>query len=462
MNKHTILLYKANRILGFILFAYMSILSIAYSQNHYYQPIITIIIGLFLIFIFRMFVLKTSISLVKKLVFVVILLSLFIRLLWIIIIPTEPFSDFLAFHQSAINLSIGNETYFKSPGYVLLLSLCYCLYPHYISGKLLNVIVSTLSMLFTYFCAKKLTNEKEGVIALTLFAIMPSEIVMTSVLGTENIAAFFGIFLLFVTTQSLISKPSSTKWVFILGMVYGLALTIRSSFLFYLPGIILWLFWSDFPSFRKIGYSLLITGTGILAGLLMILLGYFASTSHFSTKYLQSQDSFPFLAGTNFLSNGRWTPEDAELFFSWPADQRNQLSRKEAFTRIKSDPIGFLLLIPRKMYWLMAPNDYGNYWSLKNVEVGNNFDLWIALLSQSVYVIIMISTLCSFTAKGNLSRVSYIVLIILLLTLTPHTILEVQARYHHYIVSFLCLSAAHGIRSHLEDSRIISNLEKVS
>lgn len=285
-----------------------------------------------------------------------------------------------------------------------------------------------------------------------MYAILPSEIVMTSVLGTESIATFLGVLILFIVTKSINNNfyRMSLSLKFAAGLTMGLAFTIRSSFIFYFPALLIWQIWADYPNPRRIGKSFLITLLGIGAGLLIILTGHFLSTGRFSTKILQNQDSFPLLSGTNIKSDGRWSKEDSELFFSWPADQRNQLARREAFSRIKADPVGFILLVPRKMYFLMAVNDYGNYWSLRNVELGNNLNLWIALLSQAVYVIIMLYSFFLYFFKKRLSSVEYIVLLILLLTLLPHMVLEVQGRYHHYIMPFLCLSAAYGSKQLME------------
>ena len=40
--------------------------------------------------------------------------------------------------------------------------------------------------------------------------------------------------------------------------------------------------------------------------------------------------------------------------------------------------------------------------------------------------------------------VTYLALGMVLFTILPHTILEVQARYHHYIMPFVILAASSG------------------
>lgn len=447
MENRIILLLKSSRVLGIILFSYLSLLSITYAIDRYYQPVIIIIIGLLFYFIFRAVALWSSRYSVYKIAFVVILLGIVVRLLWVAFVPTEPFSDFLTFHQSAIKLANGNEVYYKSPGYTLLLSYGYRLYPENISGKLVNVILSSLSLLLLYLSVKNLASEKQALLALTLLAVMPSDIAMISVLGTDTAASFFGVLILYVITIYLNNRRSN-KWILLLGLFYGLSLTIRSSFAFYLPVIVVGCVWAGFPDLKRIGKSLLIAGTGILIGLLIIIIGYFVSTGHFSTKVLQGEGgerlSQIIMHGTNLKSDGMWSKEVAELVLRWPAEQSLQLAIKESITKIKSDPTGFLLLIPRKMFILWGPNNYGNYWSQLK-EFNSNLDLWIALFSQSLYVIVMLGALFSFLLKRDLNKSDSILLLILLLTFLPHIVLEVQPRYHHHIMPFLILCAADGL-----------------
>jgi hypothetical protein len=173
---------------------------------------------------------------------------------------------------------------------------------------------------------------------------------------------------------------------------------------------------------------------------------YYLSTKQFSIEPLRTQDSFPLLSGTNTTSSGVWNIDDANLYSSWAIDKRDILARQKAINRIKSDPLGFILLIPKKFAILMAANDYGNGWSLHNIDWGIG-KLLIGLLSQSIYVFILLFAFCAFkefNLKNN--SVPLIVLILVVSTLLPHIVLEVQGRYHHYIMPFIALLASNGIQ----------------
>jgi hypothetical protein len=114
----------------------------------------------------------------------------------------------------------------------------------------------------------------------------------------------------------------------------------------------------------------------------------------------------------------------------------------------------------------MGPNDYGNLWSLHAIDWGEG-NLWgvhavnggqwklyrdlhddlisiNGLSSQAVYVVILALAVYSLRVNG-VPGISMIGVMAVMLTLLPHTVLEVQPRYHHYIMPFIVLLAASGL-----------------
>ena len=405
----------------------------------------------------------------KKVFLILLIFGGGIRLLWAFFIPTLPVSDFATFHTSAIELSKGIPILTKNWGYTFLLSIGYRLYPSVQTGKIINAFASTFSLFLLYEIGKKINKPSIGLVAVFLFAIFPSEINMVSVLGTEVLGTTSLILVVFFLVKGINSNTDIMQITAILsaGLFYGLSLMIRTSLVFYIPLIVLILLLSrQFGKYTqriKI-FTMFLFGTVI--GVSIILISYSVIGKQFSLAPLSSQPSIPFLAGTNIDQLGRWNGADKMLYSSWPVEKRDELSRQEALRRITSDPIRFFMFIPQKFAGLFGGNDYGNYWSLEAIDWGEgniagihatgdqNWGIYgnlkseileiNAILAQAVYCVIWFLAFFSFTKK-NIPQIYLIILGIVIFTLLPHIVIEVQERYHSYIMPLIALQAAFGL-----------------
>jgi dolichyl-phosphate-mannose-protein mannosyltransferase len=458
---------------GLLVFGYLLLLSLSYGTSAY-QPIMTLLVGLLVWFSANNIVAFHNRHGGTKTLLGILLIGGIIRFSWAVFVPTLPVSDFQIFHENAIKLSQGTAITTKYMGYNLLLSLGYRIYPDVLTGKIINAIASTLSISFIYLVGSKLINQQIGLIAAFLFTILPSEINMVSVLGTEVVATTIGLitafFLVHVTNSNL---NISTIRTFCAGIVYGLGLTFRSSLIFYFPAIVLFVFFL-FPNIKQKLKVLGIFLVGLATGLGLMIMSYSLIAGYVSSEPLKTQDTIiGFLTGTNIESTGQWNLEDNDLYYSWPANGRNERVIRESLKRITAKPVEFLLLIPKKFSILMASNDYGNAWSLYAIDWGegnflgvhaegkNNWEKYRnfesalikinGMLSQAVYIIIWLFAFCTFMNLKNGStygQISLIVLTLVLFTLLPHIVLEVQSRYHHTIMPFIALLTACGIQQY--------------
>lgn len=443
-NGKTMKLSTIVKFIGITLFSYLSLLAISYSNP--YQPVITVAIGV-IIFTGIKFIIKLYDKHGNLPVFLgMLIIGGLLRFLWAALVPTEPISDFLHYHNGAMQLSNGIEVSHKNIGYTLLLSIGYRIFPNVLTGKIINAFASTASLIVVYFIGEKLVNQRTALIAMFILAILPNEIIMGSVLGTEVAITALGVTVLLLLIQSRndVKQKLYVKTILSAGVFYGLAVTVRSSYVFYFPAIFLWLILINLRDRRNMSKNIFLFGTGTLVGILLITIIYTLSTGVFSLKPLHAQDSFPFLSGTNIEYSGRYNSQDINLYDSWPAEERDQLARLEAINRIKSSPLGFLFLLPRKMYVLIGPNDYWNICSLHDINWGKIEEL-LVLISQAIYITILLSSIFAYKNSDN-HQLLNIILILTLSSLLPHLILEVQARYHHYILPFWILLAATGLQ----------------
>jgi hypothetical protein len=450
---------------GLLLVFYLFIQSIYYGYSGYYQ-ICTILIG-----IYFWIGAKTIEIAHRKLSSTRILLGLLIiggafRLLWAVFVPTLPVDDFQYYHENALILSQNTTALTKNIGYSLMLSTGYRILPDVLTGKIINAIASTISILLIYLVGSKLINQFSGLVAALIFTVFPSEILMVSVLGTEVFATTLGLIIAFFLFRTSAGAAKINYSIFWAGLFFGLGLTIRSSLLFYFPAVVLWLLLKNSGEFKQTLKTLFTLLAGIATGLSIVIVYYSFIAGRITLEPFGIQDSFPLLSGTNTQIAGQWNQEDADLFSSWPDSQRDALARQEALQRIKSNPIGFVLSLPKKFYILMGPNDYGILWSLKTVDWGegnlfgihatdgNNWKkyqnlqerifLLSGLLSQSFYIAVLFFAICAYINYEK-NPLVLIAIALILSTLIPHIVLEVQSRYHHYIMPFVILLASLGI-----------------
>jgi len=456
----------------FFTFCFIFFASLTLSPEPNYLPISVLIYGLLLWFSIRWALsLKNKVD--YKWIFVgIISLGFIIRLIWIIFVPTLPASDFYSYHESAKELSQNIVTLKKNMGFRLLLSLGYRIFPNILTGQMINVLFSTLSIFLIYLIGNKLLNRKVGLIAAFIFSIFPSEIIMCGVIGTEvtTTTIYLLVFLFLIKINSSNNNKYNFKMILLLGLFFGLGYTFRSSTIFYLPGILTFLIlFGGIHKKIKI-YNFLTFLFGSLVGLLFISGTLGIISGDFSFRSVGSQNLYPLLSGTNVKYSGEWNMEDSILYSSWPEDKREKLVIQTALDRMLTNPIEFLLLIIRKMGTLMGVNNYGSYWALEkinwgkeinadyipsgkflwdraleNINISKEFTIRISdLLTQSPYVFVWALCLISIKYFYN-NKFGVYVFFIVLLTMLPHTILEVQGRYHHYIMPFIILFASIGL-----------------
>jgi len=369
----------------------------------------------------------------------VLLVAAAMRFGWAVLSLNQPVSDFLAFHENALALASGTEVVTKCPGYVFLLSLAYRISPHVLTGKILNACLGTMTVSCVNAIGTKVAGERAGVTAAALMAILPSEILMTSTLGSDTLATFMTALVTWIlvnaTSRESLSRP---EICLLAGVACGFSVAARSSLLFYIPAAFIVLAISGKTDIKAITRRSLFCGLGFPVGLGIVAVGFFLSTNGHELNPFTGQDSLPFLTGTNTECYGNWNEADAKLYGSWPPDQRNALALKEAYRRIVLSPSRFLANIPPKMFILFGGSAYGTQWALADYTITTQ--LALSALAQGYWVAILLASLLAYILSRDW-RLPLAVVALILLTALPHTVIEVQGRYHHYIVPLIMVLA---------------------
>ena len=189
----------------------------------------------------------------------------------------------------------------RDPVYLFLLSLSLRIFGNsLLSGRILSVIMSTLSGIFLYKIVKMISDKKQALVSLFIYSFYPFFMWWGSEIKTEYTSYFFisaGIYFL------LKGHLKNNKWDFFIGGMMGaLAHFSRESFLAVFLAIIFWLFYQNIIdedlNVRRCVEEIILFVTSYLIFLLLIsglIYGRNIFSKKFFTLVLPSLTKFDFI-----------------------------------------------------------------------------------------------------------------------------------------------------------------------
>lgn len=432
----------------------------------FYSGIVFILAAVLVIFIF----LKVNIlNKINSTVFLAVLaiLALVPRLVWILFIQTQPFSDFLHLHNYGISASNGNfkgfvDFYAVFPfkmSFGLVLAGLYSVFgTDLLVAKLFNVIMSAALVFIVYAGGKILYGEKAARISGLLLALWPADIMFTSVIASEH------LFLVLFTGAVVLILRFFDKYYFknyeitngnlillAIGLLTALAQLIRPMAMLLLPVFAVYVL--VFKQYRA-GF---LSSLGLkLKSILLVLAAYYIAINLINlpvqnitgVDVTRSDSGFNLLVGTNDKADGMFNNEDFSIIarYDYDIDRVHNEARKVALERITSEPMKLPGLFFRKTDKLWGNENYGYYWSttpVKDSKLENavkSFPRAFYGVSQAFYVLIILMGICA--CFYNLREKRYDALIVLMIfggIFLSYLLLEVQSRYHLPVMPLLIL-----------------------
>lgn len=191
--------------------------------------------------------------------------GLALRLLWLLLIPNTPFSDFLSDQQFARRFASGvfpQGVTFQGAGYPLTLGLAFRLAGSSdpLAGKLENLLFSMATLTLCAYIFWRLTPRRWVAIAATaVVALLPAYIAYTSVLGTESV---------FTCCLAATLALQLARWDWrlrypLMGLVIGYGAITKPYFLVY-PAVAALLLWLTERDTRQAARLLAIATLGML------------------------------------------------------------------------------------------------------------------------------------------------------------------------------------------------------
>lgn len=349
-------------------------------------------------------------------------------------------SDFLEYHQLALGVLHG-ESWFselRPMGYPLLLALAYKLAgvgPT--AGEGLNILFAIATGVALYALGRRCGGPTVGTLALWLFALAPSQVLTTAELGTE--IAYAAVFVAAIWT----AREAETRWplALVAGALLALSQYIRPTSLALAPAFLAapWLAGLG-------GRKTLVRGVAFLAAFVALLSPVAVYNHRVSGHWSFSTSNYggwSLLVGTNQAHNGMWNVDDVALTARFTdLRAKNRFALKEGERRLFSDPVGFAALAARKFPIMWASEDYATYWTLGTAAHPDTPAIaQLNTLAQAFYVLVLVLALLGVWRSRDTSSVSLILTVTGILVVV-HTLLEVQSRYHYYMVPAFCLLAA--------------------
>ncbi len=294
----------------------------------------------------------------------ILLLGFILNFFWIMLIKTQPFSDFLYYHELAKQIANGGQwgSTYTTVGYSIVLGFFYKIFGANIeTAKYLNLLLSIINSLLVFKILTKMAlSKRTRKTILVLFIIFPMNIYYNSILGSEILFTTLLLLIIYVYLADIQHK------YLIIGFLTGINTMIKPFFILFFLVILL----TELINNKKITSGLIkcliVLGVSIIAISPWLyrnykLIGQFTYVSNNSGIVL-------YINNNSQNKNGGWMPaeEVANSIVNLPEyqlanrTQQNKMLTNAAIQWIKTHPKDFLILGMKRLhrtYFYCYPSD---------------------------------------------------------------------------------------------------------
>jgi hypothetical protein len=349
-----------------------------------------------------------SFNSIKLLTFIIIT-GFTLRLLWIILVPTTPVSDFQLIYETGGLVhnknfsSLQGTAYFARFTHNVVSILYYSVFYSFTDNplfliKLSNVICQTAVIYALYLIVKKLFDEKRALLSAAFIAFFPPFIMYSSAITSENIALPLYLFSIYLFLCS-VKDNKGMPFLILSGVLLSFANMFR------MVGVIFIIAYVVYNIiYKKIKIS--------LKNSLLLVAAYFIPLFLVSQTLLMTnitdthlwkpkESSFTsMLRGSNIKYHGRWNEEDAALpeKYKYDMEKVNAEAKRIVIERMTTTPLPQLaghFISKIAMQWGMG--DFGSSgWTIPHSEnrllgkVLKNYYHEINFLIQLIYLTMLI------------------------------------------------------------------------
>lgn len=392
----------------------------------------------------------------KKVLLSIFGISLIIRLLYVVFLPTIAVGDEIAYDRLAIGLIEGKgygggTSSYMPPGQPFFLAAIYYVFGYNPQiACIFQAFISSLTCIIIYYIGKSVLNKKIGIISGFIAAFYPTFIIFSELLITETLF----VFLLTLSALYLlkIHEKTSAKNISITGVSLGLAMFMRPLIMGLIPFILIWMLLSSKNRKKN------------LMKFMVIILIMMAVISPWTVRNYNVHHEFVpvslnggycFWLGNNPDATGMAcsaleNKTRAYTTLNMTAHnevERDRLFYKKGFEFIKENPINVLCLDLEKFaYFLGIPNKFfANYFENRFI---NPIPKWLfiilAPLTVLPYIILLPFAIFGIVFYQKWDRKAYLLILLIFYYTLMHSLILAEVRYHLQIMPFLIIFATYG------------------
>lgn len=393
---------------------------------------------------------------IKRFGLLLFLISFIVRLVFIIVFNFPQVYDFATLLDASHMFSNGDysfnqwfhfHTWGYQTGFVIYQGFLLKLFHSEFLLKLLNILYSSLLVLFVYKLSRRISDEKSARVVSILYMVFPFYLFLNTVLVNSHLATL----LMYLGILFLIKKEKSFKDYVIAGLLIALGNIIRPEGII----VVLTLLVYEFFLFDK--SKLLNTLVRISSFLIIYFsIGFISSflviKSGVNPSGLENKDPlWKFILGFNYETCGYYNDDDSKY----------QVDRETEINIIKERALGdlsrtgSLMLCKIDHFWLESGLELetGSFNDKSMNVLGINIkfsDISNEAMSfnKSVNTFILIMFLLGVVVnRKKISNEALFLLIMTVITFFVFLFIEIQPRYMYFIHVSLFILASLGIKS---------------
>lgn len=398
--------------------------------------------------------------------FAVVGLCFALGLVWILLIPIEPFSDYKTYWDCAVSIARGEPLYSTEYvamyphilGYASFLALFIRIFgEHVLLGELLGLLLSCLSGLLIYRICLEKSGPVPAVAAPLLWALYPGRIMLGSLIFSEPLYTCLLLLFMWLLLR-LDRKRHSLKHRVLSPLLWGLGLgllleainAVRPIGAIVIIALLLWLLLlrgGEAKDGRLWRFWLLFTA----ALLLCFQLSGKLWNSRLENILGEEPAGLPvynLYVGFNMDTLGQWSSEDMDLLFEYrrqeggsaPDAQKSMLPH--VLERLKDEELDLPRLFSAKLFTFLGNDELGGY-TYRFTRPEGFVKICMVICNCFYYMLMFLALAGLMKLWQGEQGTAFQLLPLYTLGLTlAHMLIEVSSRYHYSLIPMFIIFAA--------------------
>ena len=313
-------------------------------------------------------------------------------------------------------------------------------------GELLNLGLAVLTGWMLHRVVLNAWGARPAAAALVVYALVPSQVLLTTTLFTET--AYAAVLMTAIMLATGAVATGRIVAALATGAILAASQYVRPVSQAFLPMFALLPFLSGLRLSRAATVSATIAATFVLV--LAPIAAFNLSTHGDLSLSTSSYGGWSVFVGANQVHNGMFNRDDQAILRATDGSvwERSKILGREGVERITGDPRGFAELAVRKFRILWSDDTYAVNAALPGLAPMDLTRHGLLLASQAVYAGLSVAATVGLWRQRQGRLAAAVLLAGLLVTIAvAHTFVEVQPRYHAYVLPLLCALAAPALAS---------------